>query len=130
MIIIIIIYAILISLAGVFKAVSDICADHYDKSIFTKYNPEFWDKSISWKNKWIGGDKVNGHKKGLKYWDPISDAWHISNGFMISSFIAAGIFFPIIPIISIIYSSVIIFICSGILFTVVFNTFYNHIFIK
>ena len=106
-----------------FKAVSDVCADHYSTSIFTKYNPQFWDKSVSWQNKWIGGDKANGHKKGLKYWDPISDAWHISNGFMISSFIAAGIFYPA-------YNPLIVFAVSGVLFTVVFNTFYNHIFKK
>lgn len=123
MILNIILYAILILLAAMFKAASDTFADHYDTSIFTKYNPQFWNKTISWKNKWIGGDKANGHKKGLKYWDPISDAWHISNGCMVSCFIAAGIFYPA-------FNPFIVFVVSGVLFTVVFNTFYNHIFKK
>lgn len=123
MILHIIIYALLIALAAMFKAVSDVCADHYDDSIFTKFNPQFWNKSKSWRNKWIGGEKANGHKKGWQYWDPISDAWHISNGCMISCFIAAGIFFPA-------YNPFIIFGASGVLFTVVFNTFYNKIFKK
>ena len=122
-----ILYTILISLAAVFKAVRDLCADHYSASIFTKYNPEFWDKSISWKNKWIGGDKANGHKKGLRYWDPLTDAWHISNSCIIACFIAAGIFYPHYPIS---YSPIIVFIVSGVLFTVVFNSFYNHLFKK
>ena len=107
-----IIYALLIAFAAMFKAVSDVCADHYSTSIFTRFNPQFWDKSISWGNK---------YKKGWKYWDPISDAWHISNGLMISCFIAAGIWFPH-------FNPFIIFLASGVLFTVVFNTFYNHIF--
>ena len=123
MILDIILYCVLIALAAMFKAVSDVCADHYDTSIFSRFNPQFWDKSISSNNKWIGGNKANGHKKGLRYWDPISDAWHISNSFMISSFIAAGIFFPA-------YNPFIVFALSGVLFTLVFNTFYNHIFKK
>ena len=120
MILNIIIYSLFISLAAMFKAVSDVCADHYSTSIFTQFNPQFWDKSISWKNKWIAGEKANGHKKGLKYWDPISDAWHISNGCMISYFIAAGYFFPH-------FNPFIVFLVSGVLFTVVFNMFYNII---
>ena len=115
MILNIIIYTLLIALSAIFKAVSDVCADHYSNSIFTKFNnPVFWDKSVSWQRK---------YKKGWQYWDPISDAWHISNGCMISAFIAAGIFFPA-------YNPVIVFCVSGILFTVVFNTFYNKIFKK
>lgn len=112
MIISIILYAIFISLAAIFKAVSDTCADHYSTSIFSKYvNTDFWNKAVSWQRK---------YKKGWQYWDPISDAWHISNGAMITSFIAAGIFFPS-------YNPFIVFAVSGVWFTVVFNTFYNHI---
>ena len=114
MILDIILYCLFISLAAMFKAVSDVCADHYSTSIFAKYNPMFWDKSVSWQRK---------YNKGWQYWDPISDAWHLSNGAMISSFIAAGIFFPA-------YNPFIVFAVSGVLFTVVFNTFYNKIFKK
>ena len=115
MILDIILYCVLIALAAIFKAVSDNCADHYEKSIFTRFNnPMFWDKSVSWKRK---------YNKGWQYWDPISDAWHLSNGAMICSFIAAGIFFPA-------YNPFIVFAVSGVLFTIVFNTFYNKIFKK
>ena len=111
----IIIYAEFIILAAMFKAVSDNCADHYDKSIFAKLNnPLFWNKAVSWKRK---------YKKGWQYWDPISDAWHISNACMISCFIAAGIFFPS-------FNPFIVFGVSGVLFTLAFNMFYNKIFKK
>ena len=123
MILYIILYTILISFAAIFKSASDNMADHYDKSIFTRFNnPMFWDKSVSWQRK---------YNKGWQYWDPISDAWHISNGCMICSFIAAGIFFPTFNLIfNPVFTSIIIFIVSGVLFTLVFNTFYNHIFKK
>ena len=112
----IIFYITLIVLSAMFKAISDNCADHYSKSIFSRYNnPMFWDKSVSWKRK---------YKKGWQYWDPISDAWHLSNGGMISSFIGAGIFFPNQ------FNGFIVFLLSGVLFTLAFNTFYNHIFKK
>ena len=116
------IFIILIALSAMFKAISDLCADHYDVSVFSRFNPQFWDKNISWKNKWVGGDPINGHKKGLKYWDPISDAWHISNGCMICSFIGACFFTPTF------LHPILLFIISGVFFTIVFNTFYNHIF--
>lgn len=130
MIISIILYVIFISLAAIFKAASDICADHFDDSIFTKYDRQFWDKSVSWKNKWIGGDKANGHKKGLRYWDPVSDAWHISNGLLIASFIIAAIFLWFSDIPQIQLTAFAIFAGTGLLFVGVFNTFYNHIFKK
>lgn len=104
-------YILLIAFAAIFKAVSDTVADKYDTSIFTRFDRTFWDKQVSWKRK---------YKKGWQYWDPISDAWHLSNGAMISSFIAAAIFFPH-------FNPLIVFGISGVWFTVVFNTFYNHI---
>lgn len=107
----IILFTLLITLCAFFKAVSDVLADHFPSSIFSKLNPMFWDKEISWQRK---------YKKGWQYWDPISDAWHISNGCMISCFIAAGIFFPA-------YNPIIVFGAAGVWFTLVFNTFYNHI---
>jgi hypothetical protein len=70
-----------ILLASFFKAVSDTLFFHYDLSSFKKKNPKFWNPNVSWQ-----------YAKILKPTGFRWDAWHISNSFMISFFIAAYVF--------------------------------------
>lgn len=80
-------------IVGVCKAVSDTLADHYEQSVFVKWNPWFWNKKISWINKY----RYDAQKQ-LKPKFPFSttalvfltDGWHLFN--MIGHiFIFAGI---------------------------------------
>jgi len=71
---------ILIILAGICKAVMDTVADHYDNSIFASkdFNKYFWDKSISWMNKY-----KNDMPPRERFWGSttifvfVTDAWHL-----------------------------------------------------
>lgn len=115
-----------IFIAAICKAVADILAHNYNKSIFTKYNRTFWDPATSWRNKYINRDIKKGRKKikflGLKfnYPVPLTDAWHLFNSGMITSFLLI-IFFPIKHLL-------LTFLLSGLLFNIVFLFFYKKVF--
>ncbi len=72
-------------LAGLCKAVSDTVADHYADSIFSKLNPWFWNKNISWTNKYSTHMVLHGEERKEKF--PLStsmlvwltDGWHLFN---------------------------------------------------
>ena len=80
-------------LAAMCNAVMDTIADkaHFDKSIFSKYDPDFWLKTDSWDNKYndIDGDGEGDVKGGFKYngvfsfLNNILDGWHIFQSLMI-----------------------------------------------
>lgn len=103
---------ILIALAAVFKAGNDKALFHYEKSIFKKFNPTFFNNEISWINKWktvkrYEEDKrVLVHPKREKFFGSstfmvwISDWYHLSNMFHTSLFKLAiiSIFFFGLPI--------------------------------
>jgi hypothetical protein len=63
-----------ISLSGIFNAVMDTLSHHYSKSIFVKYNPQFWNPQISWRNKYIDGDYTKGRNRKIIIF---TDAWHL-----------------------------------------------------
>lgn len=100
-----------------FKAIADTLAHHYSTSIFSKYNPKYFDPSISWLNKYVDNDAT----KGINKWkfQPLTDAWHLSNSLMICCFIALPFIAP-----TNIYGGYGLAGCINILS---FNTFYNHI---
>ena len=85
--------------SGILDAVMDTLKDHFSISIFSKLNPQFWNPSISWTNKYINNDHNNGHKTfslfGITFptLDALSDAWHISKilreGFNILAILSA-----------------------------------------
>lgn len=61
--------------SGLCKAVQDKISHHYDVSIFARWNPQFWNPTLSWKNKyhdWDGGDR---RRKRLPV--SLTDAWHL-----------------------------------------------------
>jgi len=80
-------------LAAFCNAVMDTLADkpHFDKSIFSKYDSDFWLKTDSWDNKYndIDGDGEGDVKGGLRYkgvlgfLNNLSDGWHIFQSLMI-----------------------------------------------
>lgn len=79
---------IFIILAAICNAVMDTCQHHYEQSIFTKYNQQFWDAKVSWKNKyvdWDNGDKRRVKILGGRFNLPVSftDSWHLFKRLML-----------------------------------------------
>lgn len=110
---------ILITLAAIAKAVADTLTHHFETSIFTRYNRQFFDPSISWLNKYVGRDVTKGINK--KVFQPLTDGWHMANSIMISCFI--GLPF----VVSGNMHGMIGYVIAGGLFDLVFNLFYNKL---
>ena len=125
--------SIFVILAAICKAGADTLAHHFGRSIFSDKNPEFWNPEVSWRTAKI----IFAYK-----WD----GWHLFNSGMIFFFILAiishagiiGFFWK--PSINSNYSQkdwtrrallcdLADFTILSFLFIMVFNTFYNHIFI-
>ena len=64
--------------AAFFNAVMDTLTDHFSVSVFKNLNPNFWDRSITWK-----------HKKFLGI--VVLDAWHIAKYGWLLSIITFGL---------------------------------------
>lgn len=107
------IYAIvilLIIIAGIANAITDILRNNFKESIFKNLNPQYWNGEISWMNKWVDGDKTKGRtfwlipirlgKRKLfevKMTIPVvfTDAWHLFKTIMLTAFaIAFGLLTP------------------------------------
>lgn len=99
---------ILLIAAATFKAVADTVDHHFDTSIFRRLEPRFWDRDIS-------SDRA---KRIFNY---KIDAWHISQSLMIVCMIAAAIFHE--QRLAWYFELVI----GGVIWNIVFNTFYNKI---
>jgi len=120
--------------SGAMDAIMDTLKDHFSISVFKNLNPQFWNPSVSWKNKYIDGDPNKGHRKikvlgiTFNYPDALSDAWHISKilreGFNILAIVSA----LIIPHVDFTIFGALIFITvAGIFRNWSFNLFYNHL---
>ena len=80
-------------LAAICNAVMDVLAFKYKLSVFKKLNPDFWNPSISWRNKY----KNNLYNQGPAFFGSTTffafttDAWHLfqflSNSFMTLSLV-------------------------------------------
>jgi hypothetical protein len=91
-------------LAAVCNAVMDTLADrpHFERSIFSNLNPEFWLKTESWDNKYIDtdGDGEGEVSAGKRFKGPLGflnnlfDAWHIFQSAMVVFIVCAIVFFP------------------------------------
>jgi len=72
------------SCSGALDAVMDTLKDHYSISVFSKMDQQFWNPTLSWRNKYINGDPAQGHRTfnllgiNLQLPDALSDAWHIA----------------------------------------------------
>lgn len=91
---------LLIIIAAFCNAVMDTCNYHFYNSIFSnkdRFNPQFWNTSISWQNKYIDYKKPElGYKKLfwiINYPVQLTDSWHLFKTIMIFSLIGAIIFY-------------------------------------
>lgn len=78
---------ILVSIAGISKAIMDNLQFHFNRSIFNldpvKYNQRFWDPTLSWSNKYKEGSMTEPKFFGsTNYFVFITDAWHLFQMFM------------------------------------------------
>ena len=88
---------ILIILAAILNSAMDVISFHYSTSIFSKYNPQLFDPSISWTNKYIDHDP----KKGMRKWFfglfdipvALTDAWHLFKSSMVILVISCAAFY-------------------------------------
>lgn len=109
---------IFIILAGIFKAVTDTISHHFFTSVFKKMDQRFWNPEVSYK--YVGFLPLTKYRL---------DAWHLFNSLMISSFLSALCFDPVlhVHVLNHFLNSVLnLFVC-GVSFNVSFNIFYNHI---
>lgn len=101
---------ILLTVAAILKALADTVDHHFDTSIFRRYNAAFWDRDVS-------EDKAR-HIFGYKI-----DAWHIAlSGMIVAMISAVTLHTPKLNW----WQEVLI---GGAWWNVVFNLFYNKIFI-
>lgn len=75
---------LLVFFAGVANGITDTLQFHYERSFARKWNPQFWDPALSWKNKYLK-DKAGNLLKPLEprffgsttFLVFITDAWHL-----------------------------------------------------
>ncbi len=70
---------ILLLLSGVSNAIKDTVDHHYPISIFKNFNPKFWSRELSWRNKYKDGDPLQGEAfwGSTTYFVVLTDAWHL-----------------------------------------------------
>lgn len=73
---------IFLAIAAALNAVMDTLKDHFDVSIFSTKDKQFWDPMTSWKNKYVNLDPSEGLVKKPLY-TSYSDGWHLFKTSMI-----------------------------------------------
>lgn len=111
-----------IIVAAISKAVRDTLSHHFENSIFSELNPNFWNPVISGANKWKGGKEENGEKFFLSstLFVGITEGWHVFeslNTFFI--FLGVGLSGYSYGILGIITARVL----YGIIFTIAYKEF-------
>lgn len=109
---------IFIFIAAVCNAVMDKTQFHYHKSIFKTLNPYFWNGEISWRNKYINRDPLQGLKS-----IPVqfTDAFHLFKSLMIIFFAVAVVTYNQM------INSIIDLLIMGACWNGTFNCFFNKI---
>ena len=120
---------IFLALASISNAVMDVCAFHWHKSIFSRkgFNRQYWDATISWRNKYVDYDFHLERTKikvlGFTFIKPVqlTDAWHLFKALMIAFVIIAIVNYKVIvnPLLD-------VFILSTV-WNMLFNLFYNRV---
>jgi len=70
------------TLSGICDAIVDTLSRHFGVSVFYFKDHQFWDPSISWKNKYVNGDPAEGYVKwkilGISFTKPVqlTDGFH------------------------------------------------------
>ena len=126
---------LLVALAAACNAVMDVLSFRYKQSIFTKYNPQWWNPAISWKNKYISdtysGVNINIRKKlfignlfMIDYPIFLTDAWHLFKSLMIVLLGFAIVLY--VPVVNIFVDILLI----GLAWNLIFNVLYDKVFRK
>jgi len=150
----IIISILLFMAAARFNAVMDVLTHHFEDSTFhidgDEENKQWYDPSVSWKNKYLGYDPKNGRLKlfdfpthrylfkpkifitrdilnKINYPVQITDAWHLNKTAMIICLALSAVTFP--GSFSF-WENVGLFIGYGVAWNTTFSLFYNKIFRK
>lgn len=112
----------LVALAAVCNAVMDVVSFHFQDSVFSKYDHQYWNPVISWKNKyvdWDGGNKERKRIWGIKVAPAFTDAWHFfKSGMIVLLVLALVLYKPLV-------NQWLDFVLIGVIWNVVFGLFYR-----
>ena len=122
---------LLVSIAGISKAIMDNLQFHYNRSVFKnndKYNQNFWDPNLSWVNKYKEGSMTEPKFLGsTTYFVFTTDAWHLFQmimliclfvGIAVTAFYGGSFIYMMIKV-------AILRTFFGLTFTLFFNKFLN-----
>lgn len=123
---------ILVGLAAIFNAVMDTLQFHYKQSMFTKYNSNWWNPAVSWKNKYEDWDNYRRVRKKIFIFNlfyinyPIflTDAWHFFKSSMVVCLGLAIICYK--PFMTPIFDLVLI----GVIWNIMFLLFYKKLLVN
>lgn len=121
----------LITIASIAEAIMDKIQFHYHRSIFQHYNnQQFWNPSISWKNKWKNQNPREGER--FKFSSTLlvafTDAWHLFK--MIRNVgIFGGMLLLALSTTSTIHI-VALFVLARIIYGISFTVFFSRVFEK
>ena len=113
--------------AGLSEAVMDTLQFHYYKSPFAKYNHQFWNPQLSWKNKYKKGDPSLGPKfpGSTTIFVSLTDGWHLFK-LLRNLFLFVGLCLIAIPCLNINYI-IIYFISARILYGISFQLLFKEL---
>ena len=123
----VIIGLILTIFAGLSEAVMDTLQFHFYKSPFVKYNPQFWNPQLSWRNKYKKGDPALGPKfpGSTTIFVSLTDGWHLFK-LLRNLFLFVGLCLIAIPCLNINYI-IIYFISARILYGISFQLLFKEL---
>ena len=123
----VIIGLILTIFAGLSEAVMDTLQFHFYKSPFVKYNPQFWNPQLSWRNKYKKGDPSLGPKipGSTTIFVSLTDGWHLFK-LLRNLFLFVGLCLVAIPCLNINYI-IIYFIAARILYGISFQLLFKKL---
>lgn len=115
-------------LAAICNAVMDTLSHHYSTSVFTSYDPKYWNPKYSWKNKYVDWDGGN-RKMRPMFW--ILDAWHLFKSCMIVFLCLSVVTFPMMYVVCPWWFGMALYVgVYGLLWNITFSAFYHRFFIR
>ncbi len=120
-------------ISGILDAVMDITTQKYNASIFSHWNPKYWNPAISWENKYIDGDVNKGRRQinlGLfKINVPVqlTDGWHLLKMLREILNVTAIIMAINVSMPFSLMHTIYLFILFGVTRNLMFSLFYNKI---
>jgi len=115
---------VLLIIAGISNAIMDTLQFRYSRSIFAKFkNQQWWNPTLSWRNKWKNGDYLQGEKfwGSSRWFVRFTDAWHFFQGMMYTCL------FLVVVLYEKIFNSIFDFLLIYLLFTTIFQIFFKFL---